>query len=142
MKTKIGIAFLLGFIVIGALCGCGTSTNGMESSYEELDVDYITNYNANAPSGDLPPMITLYDRSYGAPYMPVNELPDGYEYIGELTEEQANDTGLAGCGMYAIKERDSISDIYVYQECGTPIDENTLGSTKLQWAYVQWVVVK
>ncbi|MDE6318155.1 MAG: hypothetical protein K2M22_00260 [Lachnospiraceae bacterium] len=72
--------------------------------------------------------------------MPVNELPDGYKYIGELTEEQANDTGLAGCQMYAVMERDSISDIYVYQECGTPIDENTLDSTKLQWAYVQWIV--
>ena len=96
--------------------------------------------NTNAPSGDLPPMITLYGKEYVAPYMPVNELPDGYQYVGELTEEQANDTGLAGCRMYAVKERDSISDIYVYQECGTPIDENTLDSTKLQWAYVQWIV--
>lgn len=96
--------------------------------------------NANAPSGDLPPMITLYGRDYVAPYMPVNELPDGYKYIGELTEEQANDTGMAGCKMYAVMESDSISDFYVYEECGTPIDENTLDSTKLQWAYVQWIV--
>ena len=96
--------------------------------------------NTNAPSGDLPPMITLLDKNYVAPYLPVNELPDGYEYIGNLTEEQANDTGLAGCGMYAVTERDSLSDIYVYQECGTPIGENTLDSTKLQWAYVQWIV--
>lgn len=96
--------------------------------------------NTNAPSGDLPPMITLFDKNYVAPYLPVNELPDGYEYIGDLTEEQANDTGLAGCRMYAITESDSLSDIYVYQECGTPIDENTLDSTKLQWAYVQWIV--
>lgn len=58
--------------------------------------------NANAPGGDLPPVITLHGRDYVAPYMPVNDLPDGYKYIGELTEEQANDNGLAGCGMYAI----------------------------------------
>ncbi|MBD5521379.1 MAG: hypothetical protein HDR03_09205 [Lachnospiraceae bacterium] len=43
MKIKICIAFMLGFIVIGSLCGCGTSTNKMESSHEELDVDYTTN---------------------------------------------------------------------------------------------------
>ena len=81
-------------------------------------------------------MITLYDRDYVAPYMPVNKLTDGYKHIGELTEEQANDTGLVGCGMYAVMERDSLSDIYVYQECGTPIDENTLVSIKSQGAYV------
>ncbi len=98
--------------------------------------------NKDPSSSDLPPMITLYDRDYVAPYMPVNELPDGYEYIGELTEEQANNTGLAGCKMYAIIERDSLSDFYVYQECGTPIDESTIDTTKLQWAYMQWVVVQ
>ena len=59
MKIKICVTFMLGLIVIGTLCGCGISTNGMESSYEELDVDYTTNYNANVTSGDLPPMITL-----------------------------------------------------------------------------------
>ncbi len=98
--------------------------------------------NKDISSSDLPPMITLYDRDYVAPYMPVNELPDGYEYIGELAEEQANDTGLAGCKMYAIIERDSLSDFYVYQECGTPIDESTIDTTKLQWAYMQWVVAQ
>ena len=43
MKVKISFAILLGFIVIGILCGCGTSTNGTKSSIEELDVDYTTN---------------------------------------------------------------------------------------------------
>jgi len=36
---------MLGLMVIGTLCGCGTSTNGKESSFEELDVDYTTNDN-------------------------------------------------------------------------------------------------
>ncbi len=82
--------------------------------------------NKDTSGSDFPLMITLYDRDYVAPYMPVNELPDGYEYIVELAEEQANDTGLAGGKMYAIIERDSLSDFYVYQECGTPIDESTI----------------
>lgn len=45
MKIKICYAILLGFIVTGAFCGCGTCTDGTKSSFEELDVDYITNDN-------------------------------------------------------------------------------------------------
>lgn len=43
MKIKICFAILLGLIVIGTFCGCGTSTDGTESSFEELDADYTTN---------------------------------------------------------------------------------------------------
>lgn len=43
MKIKICIVCLLGFIVIGILCGCGTSANETESSFVGLDVDYTTN---------------------------------------------------------------------------------------------------
>lgn len=90
-------------------------------------------------TGDIAPRLTIEGTNYVAPYMPVNELPEGYVYTTDITEEQANDTGLAGCKMYDIPERDSLPDFYVYQECGTPIDENTIDSTKIQWAYVQWV---
>lgn len=34
MKIKLCIAFMLGLIVIGSLCGCGTSADGTESSFE------------------------------------------------------------------------------------------------------------
>ena len=43
MKIKICIAYMLGFIVIDILCGCGASTNETESSFVALDVDYTTN---------------------------------------------------------------------------------------------------
>lgn len=43
MKIKICIIFMIGLIAIGTLSGCGPSSNGMESSLEELDVDYTTN---------------------------------------------------------------------------------------------------
>lgn len=43
MKIKICYAILLVFIVTGAFCGCGTTTNGTKSSFEELDVHYIRN---------------------------------------------------------------------------------------------------
>lgn len=90
-------------------------------------------------AGDLPPVITIDGYNYVAPYMPVDELPDGYAYLGELSEEDANDTGLGGCKMYAVPEKDSFTDFYLYQECGTPIDENTVDLKQRQWAYVQWV---
>ena len=79
---------------------------------------------------------------YIAPYMPVNELPEGYEYIGDLSEDAASDTGLAGCKMYAVKEKNSLEDFYLYQECGTPVSEDTVDTTQRQWAYVQWVVAE
>ncbi len=91
------------------------------------------------PTGDIAPAITLGGWDYYAPYMPVNELPEDYVYAGTLTKEEANDTGLEGCKYYFNYYYDSIPDIYVYQKCGTPIDENTVDSENLQWAYVQWI---
>ena len=72
--------------------------------------------------------------------MPVNELPDGYEYIGNLSKEAAYTTGLAGCKVYANTNLDSLSDVYTYQECGTPVSEDTVDSRLRQRAYVQWVL--
>lgn len=43
MKNKVCIACLLGFIVMGTLCGCGNSTKGTEPSFEALNVEYTTN---------------------------------------------------------------------------------------------------
>ena len=84
------------------------------------------------------PSIVIDNQHFYAPNMPVNELPEGYEYIGVLSEDAANGTGLEGCRMYAIIEKDSFRDFYLYQECGTPIGNNTVDATKRQWAYVHW----
>lgn len=92
-----------------------------------------------SPVGDRPPMITIYGKNFMASHMPISELPEDYKYIGELPEEAANDTGLAGCKMYAVTELDTLSDFYLFQECGTPISGNTVDSTQRQWAYVQWI---
>ena len=116
------VALVIGLITILVLTGCS--------------------HRGELVTGDLPPMITIYNRNYVAPYMPVNELPDSYEYIGNLSKEAANDTGLEGCQMYVIKELDSFNDFYLYQECGMPIDENTVDTTQLQWAYVQWILTE
>ena len=84
------------------------------------------------------PSIVIDNQHFYAPNMPVNELPDGYEYIGVLSKDAANGTGLDGCKMYAVTDADSLRDFYLYQECGTPIGNNTVDSTKRQWAYVHW----
>ena len=84
------------------------------------------------------PSIVIYGQHFYAPDIPVSELPEGYEYIGVLSEDAANGTGLEGCKMYVLKEKDSFSDFYLYQECGTPIGNNTVDTTKRQWAYVHW----
>lgn len=110
--------FVLGVIYILTLAGCATRQGEMRPA--------------------TAPMITINGNNYFAPYMPVDELPNGYEYIGDLPEECANDTGLAGCKMYGIKELDSFPDFYLYQECGTPISEDTMDRSLRQWAYVQW----
>ena len=86
------------------------------------------------------PSIVIDNQHFYAPNMPVNELPDGYEYIGVLSKDAANGTGLDGCKMYAIKGKDSFRDFYLYQECGTPIGNNTVDNTKRQWAYVHWLL--
>ena len=31
-----------------------------------------------------------------------------------------------------------IEDFYVYQECGTPVNEHEIDNAKRQWAYVKW----
>ena len=90
-------------------------------------------------TGDTAPIITIYGRNYVAPHMPVDELPKGYSYIGVLSEENANDTGLEGCKMYAEVSKNSFENFYLYQECGTPVNENMVDSTQRQWAYVQWI---
>ncbi len=47
MKTQICTAFMLGFIVIGTLCGCGTSANAMESALESATEEYGIHYTIN-----------------------------------------------------------------------------------------------
>lgn len=111
-------AFGLALIVVLSLSGCGALEEG---------------------KGGCPPTITLGDQDYVAHNMPVEALPEEYQYLRDLTQQEANDTGLEGCAIYADPQDQDMSTIYLYQECGTPIDENTVDTEQRQWAYVQWV---
>ena len=48
-------------------------------------------------SEDLPPILIMREQYFIAYDMPISELPDDFECMGEITEEEANGTGLQGC---------------------------------------------
>lgn len=85
-------------------------------------------------TGDIMPIITIYNRNYTMSGVIVSELPFMYKYIGDLPRKAANDTGLEGCKMYAIKELNCLANFYLYQE-----SENT-STEQSQRYYVQWVL--
>lgn len=101
-------------IIILTLVGCGAASE----SKDEMD------------AGALSPMLTIDGANFFANTMPLAELPDDFERMGEITAEEANDTGLQGCKYYANKYISSFDWFYVYQECGTPIGENIVDSTQ------------
>lgn len=119
------LSAMVSLLCVFSLTGCASNQGG------QRDVQY-----------DFRPMIVIGDEKYIDPYMPVNELPEEYVYIGELTDDEAYNTGLAGCKMYANSDKERMCDFYLYQECGTPVSEDTVDSTRRQWAYVQWIVLE
>ena len=88
---------------------------------------------------DRAPVIVINGNEYFADIASiVNELPDGYEYGGKLTEEQIKYAYINGTEYYFDKHRENLYDFYVYQECGTPVDDENVDNTKRHWAYVRW----
>jgi len=93
----------------------------------------------STPNAERPTLIVDCN-VYVNPYMPVSYLPYGYQSAGKLTREQANNTGLEGIEYFV--HPSETEDFYTYQECGTPIDLNTVDSEQRQWAYMRWIQVK
>ncbi len=93
----------------------------------------------STPNAERPTLI-VDGNVYVNPYMPVSYLPYGYQSAGKLTREQANNTGLEGIEYFV--HPSETEDFYTYQECGTPIDLNTVDSEQRQWAYMRWIQVK
>lgn len=83
------------------------------------------------------PTITLDNITYWDDNMPVETLPYGYEYAGSLRADQVSYPYMEGKDYYTVPGDHNM--IYVYQECGTPIDDNTVDNTKRQQAYIQWI---
>ena len=83
------------------------------------------------------PTLILDNVAYVDPYMPVSELPYGYQLAGMLSQAQAGTTNLEGREYYT--NPNDPDRVYVFQECGAPIDINTVDTEKRQWAYKQWI---
>jgi hypothetical protein len=118
------IAVMLCLMLCFSLVSCGAKTS-TSSNFE-------TPYNGA-------PKIVLNGCDYFAPDLTIlNELPEGYIYAGELTNEEKKYADLDGSQYYILQGAETIDDFYVYQECGTPISDNEVDNTQRQWAYVKW----
>ena len=88
---------------------------------------------------DEAPRLTLFGTRYRqVDLTPLDAPPEGYVLAGTLTEEQAGDTGAAGCAYYFDPRKDSDPDVYVYM----PAAFTGLGAaddTQPRWAYFRWV---
>ena len=116
------------------LCwGLGSVLAGCSGAEEESSLPH---------KWDVRPMIIMDGKKYIDVGWPVNVLPEGYGYVGDLTEEEAFNTDLAGKRMYAAAAGGDREDFYLYQECGTPVSEDTIDGTKRQWAYMQWILLE
>lgn len=114
-------AILLIFVL--ALCGCNFET---EAEQEQ----------ENSISFPKRPMLCFEGVYYVNPYLPLSELPAGYEYAGTISKEMAYNTGLEGIEFYTNPE---MSDFFTYQETGTPVGNNIVDSENRGMFYVQWV---
>ncbi len=118
------LAFLISILFVISMVGCGSNARGNTSN----DKPY---------SGA--PKIVLNGQDYFAnEAVIVSELPDGYSYAGELTDQEKEFAYINGAKYYLPMGTESIDDFYVYQECGTPVSEQEIDNTKRQWAYVKW----
>lgn len=118
------LAFLISILCVISMVGCGSNARGNTSN----DKPY---------SGA--PKIVLNGQDYFAnEAVIVSELPDGYSYAGELTDQEKEFAYINGAKYYLPMGTESIDDFYVYQECGTPVSEQEIDNTKRQRAYVKW----
>ncbi len=118
------LAFLISILCVISMVGCGSNARGNTSN----DKPY---------SGA--PKIVLNGQDYFAnEAVIVSELPDGYSYAGELTDQEKEFAYINGAKYYRPMGTESIDDFYVYQECGTTVSEQEIDNTKRQWAYVKW----
>ena len=117
-------AFAISILCVFSMVGCGAKTSN--------------NTNTEKPYTGAP-KIVLDGRDYFAKETVIlNELPDGYSYAGELTEQEKEFASIDGEKYYIPDGVESIEDFYVYQECGTPVNDHEIDNTKRQWAYVKW----
>ena len=119
-RTAIAISLLCVFAVVG--CGAKAAKSSMtEKPYTGA------------------PKIVLDGQDYFAKEgVILNELPEGYSYAGNLTDQEKEFSFIEGERYYLPDGAEVIESFYVYQVCGTPVSDHEIDNTKRQWAYVKW----
>ena len=84
---------------------------------------------------DTKPYITYEGTKFYSIKQGVQSLPEGYEYIGVLSEEDARDLAYGGYQIFARKDREKLDHFYLYGETGTIIGD-TYYDKKKQVAYI------
>lgn len=97
----------------------------------------------NNGEGEPAPMIVIDGNNYFAYNLEIlTELPEGYVYSGELSEEELKYASIEGNQYYTQENQDVMTDFFVYQECGTRVDETLVDSAQRQWAYLKWILAE
>ena len=118
------LAFLISILCVISMVGCGSNARGNTSN--------------DKPYSGAPKIVLSGPDYFANEAVIVSELPDGYSYAGELTDQEKEFAYINGAKYYLPMGTESIDDFYVYQECGTPVSEQEIDNTKRQWAYVKW----
>lgn len=83
---------------------------------------------------DTKPYITYEGVNYYDIERGVQILPEGYEYIGILSVEDARDLDYAGYQIFGMKDRETMDHFYLYGETGTVVGDTYYHDRK-QMAY-------
>ena len=118
------LAFLISILCVISMVGCGSNARG--------------NIRTDKPYAGAPKILLNGQDYFANEAVIVSELPDGYSYAGELTDQEKEFAYINGEKYYLPIGTEAIEDFYVYQECGTPVSEQEIDNTKRQWAYVKW----
>lgn len=118
------LVLLLSFVLLFSLFGCETKENN--------------NTNAERPYTGAPKIVLDGHNYFTTELCIVNEVPEGYSYAGELTDQEKEYAQIDGSKYYTPNNDGVLEDFFVYQECGTLVSENEVDNTKRQWAYVKW----
>ena len=118
------MTFVLVILCVFLLISCGMEiSNDLDSQMQYLGA----------------PKIVLNGYNYFANGLEiVSELPEGYSFAGELSDEEKQYAYINGSKYYTQEDVEIIDDFYVLQECGTPTSPAHADNFKRQWAYVKW----
>ena len=140
MKIRLG-AFIVALTLFFGLCACGpggaaNNANNANNTNSPNAADNTSNETKPSETVDETPYLLFEGVKYYANGVPTQYLPYSYGKAGELTTEQAGNSGLSGIPYYISFNND---DLYTYMETGTPVGDNTVDTTKRQFAYVRWI---